>query len=61
MPSLTHPLDHNREYQAQPDGSVRVTDRSTGKDGYFAVDGRWLSGDIRDADIQFVCFVARRG
>lgn len=44
-------------YEALPDGTVRVTDEATGATGVFAVGARWLSGDLKHADLHMIRYV----
>ncbi len=43
-------------YERTAEGHVRVTDG--GKQGLFRHDGRWISGDVREADPQLCGWVA---
>ncbi len=45
---LRHPLTR-AIYETQSDGLVRVTEEN-GASGVFHPDGRWCSGELRDAD-----------
>jgi len=53
--STRHPFTHAL-YVRQPDGNVLVTDGA--KRGLFRRDGRWISGDLREADPQLCVWVS---
>jgi hypothetical protein len=55
--STRHPFTHAL-YVRQPDGNVLVTDGA--KQGLFRPDGRWISGDLREADPQLCVWVSAR-
>lgn len=55
--STRHPFTHAL-YVKQSDGNVSVTDG--GKQGSFRPDGRWISGELREADPQLCVWVAAR-
>lgn len=53
--STRHPFTHAL-YEKQPDGNVRVTDGT--RQGLFRPDGRWISGELREADPQLCVWVS---
>jgi hypothetical protein len=53
--STRHPFTHAL-YEKQADGNVLVTDGA--KQGLFRPDGRWISGDLREADPQLCVWVS---
>ena len=50
-----HPFT-NALYALNADGNIVVTDSD--RQGIFRPDGRWISGDIREADPQLCVWVA---
>jgi phenylpropionate dioxygenase-like ring-hydroxylating dioxygenase large terminal subunit len=52
---LRHPLS-GATYQLEPDGRVRVSGED-GRSGLFDADGRWLSGELRQADPHLLLWV----
>ena len=46
----------NASYELNADGNVVVTDGD--KQGVFKRDGRWISGELREADPQMCVWVA---
>ena len=57
MNGVRHPFS-GALYEREPDGTIKVTlDSAVGR---FAVDGRWLSGDLREADPQLCGWVGGR-
>jgi len=60
---VVHPLT-KQVYRLTPEGLVEVYDPATGEKGLFDEHGRWLSGELRYADMQIAGWVgrlARRG
>ncbi|MEM7019054.1 MAG: hypothetical protein AAF512_17140 [Pseudomonadota bacterium] len=55
MATLTHPFDPASQYELDQDGNIRVS--KDGKFGIFTTEGRYLSGDIREADPQLCVWV----
>lgn len=55
--SRTSAID-GRVYTRQEDGTVAVHDPATGKSGRFRDNGRWIDGEIKDADPHMIDFVA---
>jgi hypothetical protein len=55
--SRTSAID-GRVYTRQADGTVAVHDPATGKSGRFRGNGRWIEGEIRDADPHMIDFVS---
>jgi hypothetical protein len=51
---LRHPLSGGT-YRSQEDGLVRVEE--DGRVGLFHPDGRWHSGELRDADLHLLLWV----
>ncbi len=56
---VNHPL-FNQEFEQQPDGLVRVTDKNTGKQGWFDKDGHPVRGELTWADPQLLDWVGGR-
>jgi len=54
MPKLEHPLTRGI-YESREDGRVQVTE--DGKTGVFDLDGRWHSGELRQADPHMILWV----
>ena len=54
-PAIKHPFTRAL-YELQSDGTVRVVDGD--KEGLFKRDGRWISGELREADPQFCGWIA---
>jgi hypothetical protein len=52
---LRHPFS-GYLYTSMPDGRIRVEDGE--RCGYFHPDGRWIEGELREADPQFCGWVA---
>ncbi len=52
--STRHPFTHAL-YVKQDDGTICVTDGA--KQGVFRPDGRWISGELREADPQLCVWV----
>jgi len=52
---LTHPFTRAL-YEQNGDGNIRVTLR--GRVGIFTVDGRWLSGELRECDPHMCGWIA---
>ena len=52
---ITHPFDGSL-YELQGDGSIKITNGK--REGLFQRDGRWISGDIREADPQLCVWIA---
>ena len=52
---LRHPFG-GALYERTEDGNIRVTDDD--KQGLFRRDGRWIEGDLREADPQMCGWVA---
>ena len=61
MNGIRHPFT-GALHEQDGTGNVRVTarDRDTGQDliGLFGPDGRWISGELKDADPQLCGWVA---
>ena len=55
MKGLTHPFTRAL-YEQNGDGNIRVTLR--GRVGIFTVDGRWLSGELRECDPHMCGWIA---
>jgi hypothetical protein len=55
--SRTSAID-GRIYTRQDDGTVVVHDPATGKSGRFRGSGRWIDGDMKDADPHMIDFVS---
>ena len=55
--SRTSAID-GRVYTRQEDGTVAVHDPATGKTGRFRRSGRWIDGEMKDADPHMIDFVA---
>ena len=53
--STRHPFSHAL-YELQPDGSIAVTHGE--RAGLFRPDGRWISGELREADPQLCVWIA---
>ena len=53
----THP-DINTDYELIDDGRVRVRDHDLGTEGVFSIDGKWLEGSLRAADLHMITWVA---
>lgn len=51
-----HPYE-NADYILTAEGDVRVVDHDCGREGVFALGGRWLSGELRHADNHFIRYV----
>lgn len=56
--SMKHPLS-GFIYSLTEDGLVEVSDPVSGRVGVFDSTGRWISGEIRDADPQILGWVGR--
>ncbi len=56
MADMTHPFDTETLYELIEDGNVRLSNGD--KVGIFTNEGRYLSGDIREADPQLCVWVA---
>jgi hypothetical protein len=54
MKGIVHPFSRAL-YEQDGAGHIRVT--QNGRAGIFAVDGQWLSGDLRDCDPQMCGWV----
>jgi NAD(P)-dependent dehydrogenase (short-subunit alcohol dehydrogenase family) len=52
---MRHPLS-GAIYERQPEGRCTVTE-ADGRSGVFTHDGRWLSGEVREADLHFLSWV----
>ena len=59
MNGLRHPFTGDL-YEQDGNGNIRVVARVVGtqREGLFSPDGRWISGDIREADPQLCNWVA---
>ncbi|MCP2242370.1 hypothetical protein [Lentzea aerocolonigenes] len=55
---VIHPLT-GHVYRLTEDGLVEVTDPGTGAQGIFDFQARWLSGELRHADLQMAGWVGR--
>ncbi|MFC8436302.1 transposase [Streptomyces sp. NPDC057253] len=55
---VIHPLT-GQVYRLTEDGLVEVTDPATGAQGLFDFQARWLSGELRHADLQMAGWVGR--
>ena len=55
MHGLHHPFS-GALYEQDGEGNIRVTDGD--RQGVFAADGRWLSGELRECDPQLCGWVA---
>lgn len=55
MARLTHPFDPETLYELNEDGNIRLSNGN--KVGIFTHEGRYLSGDIREADPQLCVWV----
>lgn len=51
-----HPHD-DADYELLENGNIRVRERTSGKEGEFAVGGRWISGTLRFADPHYIRYV----
>jgi hypothetical protein len=54
MNGIRHPFTHAL-YELDADGAIRVT--LDGRAGLFTVEGRWISGELREADPQLCGWV----
>lgn len=52
---ISHPFDGSL-YELQDDGTIKITDGK--REGLFHGDGRWISGEIRQADPQLCVWIA---
>lgn len=52
--SSRHPFT-NALYELQPDGTILVTEGT--RQGRFRKDGRWIAGELREADPQLCVWV----
>jgi hypothetical protein len=55
MRGIEHPFTRAL-YEQDGEGNIRVTDGD--RQGVFAADGRWLSGELRECDPQLCGWVA---
>ena len=55
---FVHPVT-KQVYQLTEDGLVEVYDPATGRRGIFDEHARWISGELRYADIQAAGWVGR--
>jgi hypothetical protein len=53
----TSALD-GRVYTQMDNGTVLVRDPGTGRTGRFRGNGRWIEGDLKDADPHMIDFVS---
>jgi hypothetical protein len=56
MSGVRHPVSHAL-YELQADGHVKVS--QDGQEGVFDRDGRWICGDLEEADLHMVIYAAR--
>ena len=56
-PAIKHPFD-GALYELQEDGTVLITDGD--KQGLFKRDGRWISGELREADPQMCVWISNQ-
>jgi len=57
MRPLRHPISHAL-YELQPDGNVKVTDGAV--EGVFDNEGRWISGELEEADLHMILVTGRQ-
>ncbi len=57
MHCIKHPFDGSL-YYLMDDGRIRITDGD--REGLFHLDGRWISGDIKQADPQLCVWIGNR-
>ena len=55
---IRHPLTR-LQYERQDDGTIRVSD-DKGREGLFDKEGRWISGERKEADPMMCVWVATR-
>ncbi|MDE0062018.1 MAG: hypothetical protein OXP09_05265 [Gammaproteobacteria bacterium] len=56
-PSIRHPFS-GAIYALQEDGNVRIS--GDGGEGVFRPDGRWVSGELREADPQMCVWISNQ-
>ena len=56
-PAIKHPFTA-AIYELQPDGTVLITDGDS--QGLFKRDGRWISGELREADPQMCVWISNQ-
>ena len=56
-PAIKHPFG-GALYELQEDGTVLITDGD--KQGLFKRDGRWISGELREADPQMCVWITNQ-
>ena len=56
-PAIKHPFG-GALYELQADGTVLITDGD--KQGLFKRDGRWISGELREADPQMCVWITNQ-
>ena len=56
-PAIKHPFTRAL-YELQSDGTVRVVDGDN--EGLFRRDGRWISGELREADPQLCVWISNQ-
>ena len=56
-PAIKHPFSQ-AIYELQADGTVLITDGD--RQGLFKRDGRWISGELREADPQICVWIANQ-
>ena len=56
-PAIKHPFTA-AIYELQPDGTVLNTDGDS--QGLFKRDGRWISGELREADPQMCVWISNQ-
>ena len=56
-PAIKHPFG-GALYELQEDGTVLITDGD--KQGLFKRDGRWISGELREADPQMCVWISNQ-
>lgn len=56
-PAIKHPFG-GAVYELQADGNVLISDGDS--QGLFRRDGRWISGDLREADPQMCVWISNQ-
>lgn len=56
-PAIKHPFS-GAIYELQSDGNVLIRDKD--KQGLFKRDGRWISGELREADPQMCVWISNQ-
>jgi hypothetical protein len=57
MGRKSHHILEDADYEVINDGLVRVVDCRTGKEGIFERGARWVSGELKNADLHMICWV----